>query len=636
MDDQLHGVVNALVDEKKRGVPARAYQVILSALDDLVCHCRQKYMSLMPLLPIMWKFLRDGILWGLVWGLVFIAPDMVHTHYMVGTHAEAMKVVAVMSLVFAALGAGIGLGLFVLAAIYRRLASDASLSRAAAPSLATAILIPGIYVAVGAGIYFWKFRTIGGAGWYQRAALLAIAVTIVGVLTAAVFLWLTKSKTRSERERILTVAACSIAVVAAVVFVMRFPSPGRRGQTAQALERIASDGREKRKLIVIAIDGGTWHVISPLMAKGRLPTFASIIRNGVHGDVKALWPPYWSIAAWGAITTGHPREDVGVFGDIQVRIPGLPAFQSPMDLEPKLLNITTIEYLLASRRMIRAEVPDRRSLKVPPVWEMLDRSGIETAVVRFNFSYPATGQAKIVVSNLALADVWGLLGVDVPDKSGLVEPASRRDELLAEFSREKKADSVDLAKVFPLGKWPKPQDATLNPVGGLRGALHFDFATFATASHLLETDPEIEVLFVHIGGVDTIEHMFWQYRFPGEFKHKPAQKDVAALGEVIDRYMEFVDRGIAKMIGSFSETPNVLIVSDHGQAAREDGVPFKGWHASPGIFLAAGPDIAPRAGLLDVSYYDIVPKILDLKGLRKPAELRGQSLLRDARTCCQQ
>src|SRR5678816_1559318 len=289
MNDQLHGVVNALVDEKKRGVPAGAYQVILSALDDLVCHCRQKYMSLMRLLPIMWKFLRDGILWGLVWGLVFIAPDMVHTHYMVGTQAEAMKVVAVLSLVFAALGAGIGFGLFVLAAIYRRLASDASLSRVATPSLATAVLIPGIYVAAGAGIYFWKFRTIGGADWYQRAALLAIAVTIAGVLAAAVFLWLTKSKTRSERERILTIAACSIAVVAAVVFVIRFPSPGRRGQTAHALERMASGEREKRKLIVIAIDGGTWHVISPLMAKGRLPTFASIIRNGVHGDVKALW-----------------------------------------------------------------------------------------------------------------------------------------------------------------------------------------------------------------------------------------------------------------------------------------------------------------------------------------------------------
>jgi predicted AlkP superfamily phosphohydrolase/phosphomutase len=137
-------------------------------------------------------------------------------------------------------------------------------------------------------------------------------------------------------------------------------------------------------------------------------------------------------------------------------------------------------------------------------------------------------------------------------------------------------------------------------------------------------------MFVHFGGVDTIEHTFWQYRFPNEFKNKPAQADVVALGSVIDRYMEFVDSGIAKIIASFPETPNVLIVSDHGQAAREDGVPFKGWHASPGIFLAAGPDIAHRAEQLDVSYFDIVPTILELKGFTRPRDLRGKPLLEKA------
>ncbi|HMA19338.1 MAG TPA: hypothetical protein VKO87_00975 [Gemmatimonadaceae bacterium] len=102
---------------------------------------------------------------------------------------------------------------------------------------------------------------------------------------------------------------------------------------------------------------------------------------------------------------------------------------------------------------------------------------------------------------------------------------------------------------------------------------------------------------------------------------------LGAIGPVVDRYLEFVDKGIATLIASFPERPNVLIVSDHGQAAREDGVPFKGWHASPGIFLASGPDIVPRSRTLDVSYFDIVPTILDLKGLEKPAQLRGRALL---------
>ncbi|HEX6575366.1 MAG TPA: alkaline phosphatase family protein [Gemmatimonadaceae bacterium] len=573
------------------------------------------------------RTIKSGILWGLAWGLTLLAPAIIRTHAMSGTPLEAIELIAMMAVLFAILGAGIALGLFILDALLSRLLPEKWRGHLRHP-LAIAVLIPAVYIATGAAIYFWKFRTIGGAGWYQRAAVLVIVATVGASILAAAFLFATSRKSESHRNGILTVAASLIAVIAAAILVARFPSPDRRVQSARPLKRVANGEREKRQLVVIGIDGGTWHVIAPLMKAGRLPTFSSIVERGIHGNVQALWPPYWSIAAWSAISTGHRRRDVGVFGDIEVHVRGLPAFQSPMDLTPRLLPITAVEYALASRNMIRAEVPNRKSLRVPPVWEYLDRSGIETAVVRWNFSYPATGQAKVVVSNLAMADVWGLVGVRAPEKSGLVEPASRRDELLAPFSHDVPIDSAELKRILPVGEWKKPADATLNPVGGLRGAFRFDAATINSVSRLLESDPQIEVLFVHLGGVDTIEHMFWQYRFSEEFAHKPARKDIDALGGVVDRYLEFVDNGIAKMIGSFPTAPNVLIVSDHGQAAREDGVPFKGWHASPGIFLAAGPDIPAGKGSIDVSYFDIVPTILDLKGLEKPADLRGRSLLR--------
>jgi predicted AlkP superfamily phosphohydrolase/phosphomutase len=131
---------------------------------------------------------------------------------------------------------------------------------------------------------------------------------------------------------------------------------------------------------------------------------------------------------------------------------------------------------------------------------------------------------------------------------------------------------------------------------------------------------------IHLGGFDNVQHVFWQYRFPRDFARTPETKDVEALGSIIDRYAEFVDRGVGEMMGAFAEQPNAMIISDHGMGSFENKPPFKGWHASPGIFVAAGPDFPHRKARMDVSYYDIVPTILDLKGLEKPETLKGKSL----------
>ena len=96
---------------------------------------------------------------------------------------------------------------------------------------------------------------------------------------------------------------------------------------------------------------------------------------------------------------------------------------------------------------------------------------------------------------------------------------------------------------------------------------------------------------------------------------------------MIDRYIEFVDRGISEIVKAFPVEPNVMVISDHGIDSFENKPPVKGWHSSPGIFLAAGPALRRNEKRLDVSYYDIAPTILELQGLRVPANLRGKSLV---------
>jgi predicted AlkP superfamily phosphohydrolase/phosphomutase len=283
--------------------------------------------------------------------------------------------------------------------------------------------------------------------------------------------------------------------------------------------------------------------------------------------------------------------------------------------------------MLVQRGVLHVSPPPRSALRHPPVWELLDRSNVKTAVIRLNFTYPAEGQASIVISNRVVPDMWEALGVKAETGPEVVAPASRRTELFLPFSDHWTPDAAEVPRVLPQLDHPAPADITFNPVHVLQKVLPYDQRTFQAGEQLLRSDPDLEVLMMHFGGFDNVCHAFWQYRFPDQFRSRPDAEDIRVLGPAIDRYAEFLDRGIARLIAAAPSTPNVLIVSDHGHAGSDNVAPWRGWHATPGIFIAAGPDVPHRPGRVNVSYYDVAPTMIDLKGLVPPAAMRGQSIV---------
>jgi len=174
----------------------------------------------------------------------------------------------------------------------------------------------------------------------------------------------------------------------------------------------------------------------------------------------------------------------------------------------------------------------------------------------------------------------------------------------------------------------KPADAKVHPADMLRIASDIDRRTFEVSETILRLRPDVAVLAVYIGGFDTVAHAFWQYRFPEDFPGaEPSAADVAALGQVLDRYMQFVDRRLGRLIAQYETPPNTVLVSDHGHAAERSSSLWRGWHSGQGVFVAAGPDVPRVADPLKVSYFDIVPTILDLTGCNAPSGLTGSSLI---------
>ncbi len=568
-----------------------------------------------------------GVLWALAGGFWLLAPLIVRTHHLsVEKPLQALPVIGMLCLLFAFLGAFLGLLIHLAVVVGRRIVHRPGSLSSWGTAFTTGVLLVPAYVLTGCLMYVKRFGMDGAVAWSASAFYAALPATLLAAATLLGVQLVTTGGLRQYSTRLAAGIATISFLVGATALLVRLPEVAGRSVAARELEPVQGAPATRTPLLLVGIDGAAWRPIEPLLAAGRLPTIDSLMRSGSHGDVGALWPPYWSSTAWSAIITGLPRDQVGVHGNLVVKAPGLPAFQAPLDLDPRLILVSAIQYGLAFGHFIKASPPERSALKRPPVWEMLHKSGVKTAVVRFNFTYPAGGQADIVISNRVVADVWDMLGVKNADPAGLAAPDLLRDELMIPFAPGWTPPTDEVARTFPQGDWPRPEDGHVHPVPLLKRVLSYDQQTVHAVTRILRAHPDIEVLMVHLGGLDNVQHVFWQYRFPEDFVNKPAPGDIEALGPVIDRYLEFLDRGIGEMISAFPSRPNVMIVSDHGMESLEGRPPFKAYHGTPGIFVAAGPGMPVVSAKRKVSYFDIVPTVLSLEGLMKPEGLKGKDL----------
>jgi predicted AlkP superfamily phosphohydrolase/phosphomutase len=382
-------------------------------------------------------------------------------------------------------------------------------------------------------------------------------------------------------------------------------------------------------LLVLGVDGATWRVIQPVIDRGGAPTLARLSAAGVRGRVDAQWPPqYWSAPAWSAILTGHDRATTGVHEDLSVQAAGLPLFQLPLGFEPLLNAPLFVEAVLMYYDVIEPMPTPRAQLAVPPIWERLALGGDRVAVVGMPFTYPATGPATWVVSDRVGIDLWRLMSVAPGERNRATYPAGETNRLMAWFEPNAAAQAPILATLFPQLDWPMPGDTFVHPIDVLRQVVRDTEGMFGAGEWIVRADPAVNLLMVYVGSFDNVAHAFWQYRFPDEFPDAPPDPgDVAVLGPVMDRYVEYLDQHVGRLIASFPRPPNVLLVSDHGEARTADRFGWKGVHARDGLFLAAGPDVLTRPEWIDVSYYDVAPTMVTLRGARPPADLTGRVLV---------
>lgn len=567
---------------------------------------------------------RWGVLWGPAAGLWLLAPALLtaqHATACDASHWWHLFLALLVLFVAIAVGCSVIAG-FPLMILEKNRGSFADPDWAY--GLGIGVLLAPAYIALTSYVIWLPFGASAGTD-SARLQVQAFVVPSMSLLLLSLFVYRrVRAAPRRPSAGWLLAALVTAIVVGGATLPSRtmLPCPDSSADADPLVP--LTERAPPAPLLFVGIDAAHWGSLRPLMHAGELPVLSELVAAGRWGTMHALWPPYWSGPAWAAIVTGHPREDTGIYEDLALEVPGLPMYQIPVGLDPLLAPLTFLQYALVRVGVLDLAPPARTMLRQAPFWELLTRAGTTTAVVRFPFTYPANGGADVMISDAVGRDAWSLVGVSADREHAMVFPPTLAASLASTFAgADPRPD--DLAEYLSDPSRPRPANAFFDPIPMLRLASRIDRETFEASETLVRTQPHLGMLAVYLGGFDTICHAFWHYRFPDPSSPwAAAPSDVADLAPVLDRYLRFLDEGLGRLIRAFPRTPNVIIVSDHGYEA-DPGTVFQGRHGPEGIFVAAGPAIAPRTEGVDVSYYDVVPTIVDVLRFAKPAAIRGVS-----------
>lgn len=267
------------------------------------------------------------------------------------------------------------------------------------------------------------------------------------------------------------------------------------------------------RVLVIGWDGATFDVMAPLLAQGRLPNVARLMREGVWGRLESSVPPLTPIA-WTSISTGVNPGKHGIFD--------------------------AISYSTRERRVKFVNAASRR---VKPIWSLLTERGRGVGVMNVPVTYPIDIVNGPFISGMFTPDG----AVDFMHPPGLKAQIERKfGRYLIECRHEK--DPADYL------------EAILD--------IEVDYRE-KVATHLLESTAW-DFFFVVFMATDRVQHFFWKYLDPAHPGH-------ARFGDAIARVYERLDGALGRLMATVGPDVTIVMVSDHGSGPLTDAFFLNNW-----------------------------------------------------------
>jgi hypothetical protein len=252
------------------------------------------------------------------------------------------------------------------------------------------------------------------------------------------------------------------------------------------------------RVVLVGMDGASWNVIDPLLARGELPHFAALIARGRSAELETV-EPVSSPVVWTSLATGRSPAAHGVTDFFATRL----------------------------------------RVAVPTVFERLARSGLRVGLYDYLVTWPPQSfPGGFVIPGwlrrdpaTTPPDVWERAGTP-PFVVDYRTPRTDADYLA--LSRRELAEKAS--------RW---------------NALVRAF------------DPEVGAVVFY--SADARSHRFWRAAWPDAFDDELPPPDPALHDAIAEGYRG-LDAALGGIVATLGGDDAVLVASDHGFRAREDGV----------------------------------------------------------------
>jgi len=379
--------------------------------------------------------------------------------------------------------------------------------------------------------------------------------------------------------------------------------------------------------VIVGLDGADWGVILPLVKKGRLPSFARLLREGTTGILRSMEPSA-SPSLWTTVATGVRPERHGIHGFV-VGGEGPDGASAPgtSHAGPDAGGGGPVSGAGAVRpvtSMMR---------RAPAFWNILPHYGFKVGVVGWLVTWPAEPvDGYIVSSYLPYIYNWS---TGRPLKGTIIQGIPRQTfpEGLVDQLEPLKVKPADLSAATLRRFYDPDEVAKLSAddrecVLGFRWSLACDETYRRIGLHLFDAYP-VDLFAVYFGGVDVASHRFWKFANPGALDYHVKPVESAALGRVIDEYYVYADGLVGEYLSRLGPRDTLVVLSDHGfkPVLLPDKPNTSGHHRMEGIVALWGRGVRRGARLDDPpGLVDILPTICALLGVPISRDLEGKMI----------
>ena len=268
-------------------------------------------------------------------------------------------------------------------------------------------------------------------------------------------------------------------------------------------------------LLVVGLDGATFALIEPLVAAGRLPVLADLMRRGAWGTLKSTVPAA-TFPAWTSLVTGVNPGRHGL-----------------LDFTQREPDSYRLRFVNGSYR------------RVPALWTRLSAAGRRVAAITVPATYPPEPINGVMVS-------------------GFDSPLATEIDGRFVYPRSFHADIRRLVGRLPFADF---QETRIGPGWhreALRRLLDGIDKRATVVEHLLRREPW-DALMVVFGESDTVAHHFWRFADPRSPRWVPSEH-----GEAISQVYEALDAALGRLLAAATADTVVAVVSDHGSGGASN------------------------------------------------------------------